>query len=422
MERFQTIDVFTPTSPARLSFVDRIKINDRLVDALRQPGMQIVVYGTSGCGKTTLLVNKLAQVYEEHIIVRCSSVTTLEMLLLAAFDQLNKYYVSEATTSQGTTLGGGLGTSYASIRAQMMVPPQLTESKLAEFLGDAKCCLVLEDFHKVSEGEKAKLSQTMKIFMDTAHDYPMVKIVAIGAADKAREVIEYDTEMRGRVTEILVPLMTQEEISEIIEKGSGLLNLSVPPSMKNAIAKYSNGMASVAHQLTLNICNSIGIVETMDDTVIIGPKELQAALERYVENSSDTLKAVFSRALRTKKKSKYENSRVIVKALSRLPLDGATHNDILKEIQSEIPEYPPSNLTVYLRELRTEDRGELIRYDSYSNKFAFSEPMFSVYAKCLFQESATEGEITIEDALQIDVGKLVRDRIAALSKSTPEAL
>ena len=38
-------DVFTPTKPARLTFVEREKINDRLVNALRTPCKQLIVYG-----------------------------------------------------------------------------------------------------------------------------------------------------------------------------------------------------------------------------------------------------------------------------------------------------------------------------------------------------------------------------------------
>jgi ABC-type lipoprotein export system ATPase subunit len=71
VEVYRTRDVFTPTTPARVAFVERNTVNDRLVNALTTPGKQIVVYGHSGSGKTTLLVNKLNQVYEQHLTTRC---------------------------------------------------------------------------------------------------------------------------------------------------------------------------------------------------------------------------------------------------------------------------------------------------------------------------------------------------------------
>ena len=73
VEKVDVYDVFTPTRPARLTFIERSNINERLVDALRTPGKQLVVFGHSGSGKTTLLVNKLHQVYDDHVTTRCMS-------------------------------------------------------------------------------------------------------------------------------------------------------------------------------------------------------------------------------------------------------------------------------------------------------------------------------------------------------------
>lgn len=77
-------------------------------------------------------------------------------------------------------------------------------------------CWVIEDFHKVEESEKMKLSQAMKIFMDCGTDYPELKIIALGAAQTARQVVEYDDEMRNRISEIEVLLMEDDEIHQII--------------------------------------------------------------------------------------------------------------------------------------------------------------------------------------------------------------
>ena len=79
-----------------------------------------------------------------------------------------------------------------SVKFTRFLPPQLTPQRLAVFCGAAKCCWVLEDFHKVPELEKTKMAQIMKVFMDTVVGLSNVKVVAIGAVDSAREVIKYD--------------------------------------------------------------------------------------------------------------------------------------------------------------------------------------------------------------------------------------
>ena len=97
-------DVFTPASPAKIAFVEREKINNKLVSALKMPGKQIIVYGHSGSGKTTLLVNKLKQLYENHITTRCMKGLTFDQLLIDAFDQLDRYFVAEKQKSLSSSI------------------------------------------------------------------------------------------------------------------------------------------------------------------------------------------------------------------------------------------------------------------------------------------------------------------------------
>lgn len=46
-------EIFTPTRPANLTYVERDKESEQLIRALKTPGKQIIVYGNSGSGKTT---------------------------------------------------------------------------------------------------------------------------------------------------------------------------------------------------------------------------------------------------------------------------------------------------------------------------------------------------------------------------------
>lgn len=112
-------------------------------------------------------------------------------------------------------------------KQQQILPPQSTPQMLARLLGGAECCWVLEDFHKMESTEKVKLAQIMKVFMDMADAYRNLKIIAIGAVGSARQAVEADAEMKNRVSEIFVPLMSDEEIGQIIQKGQDLLNFSM---------------------------------------------------------------------------------------------------------------------------------------------------------------------------------------------------
>ncbi|MBC7719466.1 MAG: hypothetical protein H7Z77_06710 [Chitinophagaceae bacterium] len=395
MDKHQTRDVFTPAKPARVAFVERESVNNRLVDSLNTPGKQIVVYGHSGTGKTTLLVNKLTQVYEHNITTRCMKGLTFEQLLLDAFDQLAPYFASEKSENIKTSSGIDLGASYLLLQAKVaaqttseagekharMLPPQLTPQALGRFLGAKKACWVLEDFHKIDEEEKYKLSQLMKVFMDLAYEYAELKIIAIGAVDTARQVVDYDREMRNRVAEVHVSLMTEQEVTAIIDKGEKALNIEISGDIKKLVGRHSNGLASVCHHLCLNMCNAAGVFCTVEgESLKLTKEHFATAVKAYVDEASDSIKSAFDKAFKQRRKTQYENARLILDALCSLPENGTARFDILRQIRHEQPKYPEANLKYLLPKLCTAEYGAIVRFDSNSGLHSFSEPIYRAYA------------------------------------------
>lgn len=433
MQKHNTFDVFTPTSPARLSFVEREGVNSRLVDALRTPGMQVVVYGHSGSGKSTLLLNKLQQLYEKHLISRCMRGLKFDQLVLDAFDQLSCFYSSEYSLSKSRTVKEKVSTEYMAIKAQIeasataeqsvkkarILPPQLTPQTLARFMGEANTCWVLEDFHKLDHVERANLSQVMKVFMDMADEYRNLKIVAIGAVDTARQIVEYDPEMKNRVAEIHVPLMIQEELIRIIDKGSSLLNLEFNNELKSGVGEFSNGMASVCHQICLNVCMSEEIYTTLDDEVIVDSEHLNTAIKMYLEQCSDTIKKSFDAAFKQKRPKRFDNARLILKALTEFSQEGGTRSEIYSKITRTVSDYPQGNMTTFINRLSSEGESAILRYDDVSGRYSFKDPIYRAFALAYFKNNQKQnGEISIRDLdaylenLKFDIG------IGGLSKIT----
>lgn len=391
--------IFTPSSPAIQNFVEREdEVNDQIIDALYTTGKQIVVYGHSGSGKTTLITNKLKQIYEHHITVRCMKTSTYDTIILQAFDELNPYYKETTSTKSSNDYNLKLANDYKLIKAEIalakkneestvlkrLIPPSLTMQTLARFLGNAKCCLVLEDFHKIPNDEKIAISQTMKLFMDMSDEFDELKIICIGAVDTGREVIAYDKEMSNRVSEILVPLMTKNEIHSIIKNGFEKLNIEIPEKITKQIINFSNGVPSICHEICLKLCLVKKIYVKCKEKEILTEEDFKNAINKYIKDSSDTIKSDFDKALEQKRKRTYNNTEQILKVLSTFDIMGATHSDILKKIQQKEPNYPQSNLTKYLGFLTTADYGGLIvkRISNYS----FKSPIYLTYTQLIFKE------------------------------------
>lgn len=406
---FRVNEVFTPTTPARISFVERELVNEKLVYALETPGKQIVIYGHSGTGKTTLLVNKLFQLYSGHITTRCMKGTTVDELIVSAFDKLDKFYISEQTIGKKKIFEASLEAAYLNIKSQLkatrqteenqksirVLPFQLSPENLAAFLGEQEFCWVIEDFHKVDDTQKQKLSQLMKVFMDCADDYPKVRIIAIGAVETARQVVEFDSEMRNRVSEIEVSLMTELEIRSIIDKGATALNLVFPDRVKQVIGKYSSGLGAACHDLCLKLCNAVGLVETGQYPIEINGEHFEKAIANYVEECSDSIRNQFEKALKLTRKSTINHAEIILEALSSFDDAGSDRYGLLKQIQKKSPSYTDIVLKKQITALLTESKGAVVKLSENSGQYSFSSPIYRVYALSRHHKSNGHNDSTI---------------------------
>ena len=335
MKSYSLYDVFTPAQPASLTFVERDSVIDAFRRALKTPGKQLIVYGYSGSGKTTLIKRKLETFNINSITTSCMKGMSFNDIVIDAFNKLGVYYSEEQVERKGSSIGGELSANYLGIKASLnagsssnsqgksrrAVTLPITAQTLATYFGEAKVCWIIEDFHKMDATEKTKLSQSMKIFMDLSDKYKLLKIIAVGAVSTAREVIQYDQEMKNRVAEIHIPLMTITELEQIIKKGSKLMNVNFSNEVTEKIATYSSGLASVTHQLSLLICESEDIYVTNKVDKNADDKTLDIAVDKYINENSDTLKHIYDLATKCKYKRKIENPEEILSAVLRSKRD-----------------------------------------------------------------------------------------------------
>lgn len=386
-------DVFTPTSSANISYISRTSVEKKLKKALDIPGKQIVIYGHSGSGKTTILNHIVKEQCLKTITSRCTNNSTIDTIILDAFDALNQYYTESTNISRKESLTGSITSEYLGIKSSIsgtlennvgeiqkrVLPPQLTIQRLCDFIGSTKALWIIEDFHKIPENEKSKISQMMKLFMDKAVDYPNSKIIVLGAANNGYEVVQHDTELNNRVSEIEVPLLTTTEIVRIVEKGATALNISISTETATEIAKYANCLATIAHQLAYNLCFNNNISKTQRKLAIIPNSELDQAVKDFTSEKQDTYKKLYMK-ITQQREGKYQNVSIILSTLCEMD-DNVTQHALLTKIQENFPSYPPSNLSTYLKQLYSPEREEVLRNNA--GRISFSEPFFKSYIRML---------------------------------------
>jgi len=398
-------EVFTPSKPADITFVERIEINKRIDRAIRTSGKQIIIYGFSGVGKTTLLFKKLKEFNLNYIKTSCITGMTIQDIVIDAFNQLDIYYSNQKDKIETNTLGGNLEASFWVLKAGLKAETKedskssqkravelpITPQTLAKYIGSANLVWVIEDFHKIEESHKKQMAQIMKVFMDASTDFPNLKIIALGAVNSAREVVQYDSEMRSRISEIEVPLMSHDNLKRIIETGEKLLNIKFSQNVTNRIVTYSSGLPAVTHQLCLLLCELNDVLKTKSNLVQIQSQKFNEAMEEYIEENSDSLKAIFEQATKILHSRKNENPLDLLSYIITLAKDNFSIPDLKDSIQKGNANYKGTNLKKYIDEFIEPNRSEILRFNANHNTYYFSNPFIKAYVQCSLKLDSHKG-------------------------------
>ena len=382
------IDIFTPNTIARLTYIRREDLENSLSLNLSIPGKQIIIYGDSGSGKTTLLKKILSDNKTKAIQIHCSSDTTFDDIILDTFDSLNPYYTKEKNISFLQSISSALKSDYKILSTEIginnkvsseekkerLLPPRLTPQKLAKFLGAIEVVLILEDFHKVSNEEKKKIADILKIFIDTANDFPKVKIVCIGAVGSANELIKLDSNLYPRIAELHVPLLLESEIKALVKRGCDILNISMSDNLVEKISYYSNRLASLTHQMCYDICCSNNILKTQCKQKRIDDRYFQDAINSYINRNSDTLKNIYDSCV------KRSLAWYILKTFVTKMKDSIKFEEIRSGVCQNQRAYTDEEIRKELEELSAVTIN-IIRYDKNSDKYSISTPFWGAFLK-----------------------------------------
>ncbi|RMZ58458.1 hypothetical protein D1632_12625 [Chryseobacterium nematophagum] len=229
----------------------------------------------------------------------------------------------------------------------------------------------------------------MKVFMDMSLEYDDVKIIAIGALGTARQVVEYDKEMNNRVSEIFVPYMSDNEISNIISTGEKLLNLKFSKDVKEKIIKFSCGLPSICHQLCLNICFNLRILKTQKNLKVINVDDLDKAIEKFLEEKSDSLKADYDTSVKVAKNARNNLPEKIIEICLNIEKDEFTYEEILSKIDNKI--FNIKDVDKILAELVSIKRAEILFFDEYSNHYRFSNLFLKAYCSLKLKDRISNG-------------------------------
>lgn len=385
-------EVFTPTSAAKVNYVERTDLEERVNEDLNTPGKQIVLFGSSGSGKTTIIQHLLSKRGIRYIITHCDSQTTFESILLSAFDNLNVYIEKEVVKTHSSSVAASIESEYRSLKAATqtqftesssttytpLLPPQLTPQKLAQFCGETKTIWIIEDFHKVNAIEKKRIADMLKIFVDSANQYRISKVVCIGACESASELIQFDPNLKNRISEIRIPLLTENYIRHIVRNGFDMLNVRISPSLEEKLYFYSARLGSQVHQMCLDICNGMHISQRSRKCVILDDSAFtKYAVKGFVEHNEGKFSSIYDKA------SRNELGWYVLVTFTRNSQETLAFREIKRLVNLKGRTFTDEEILSTLNELQSPEN-EIIIYNPMTEKYRISSPFWLAFLRMQF--------------------------------------
>lgn len=242
-------------------------LQDRLSDSLRELGAQIVLYGDTGVGKSSLLRWAADDEGMDMVVVECTSAMDYEKIIETAIGKLVDFeeFKRVRSTSAEVEAEAGIGVKILlSLKGRLKggvgenreftVTAKAPLDTLIEAMSKTgKKIIALDNFQNiVAERDRLLVAQMMEFLSDRARETDGIMCVVVGIADDAASLLGASGSFRRRAPEIGVPRMPDDEVQEILERGFGLLGLTIEPSALASMIFYSDGFPYFAHLLGLN--------------------------------------------------------------------------------------------------------------------------------------------------------------------------
>lgn len=276
-----------------INYIERPDIDGTFVEALVN-GKHVSLYGASKTGKSSLIEKHVGDA--ERLYIQCSKdwkyddfIDSLLNVVYGRQEQSTEIVkeIADTTNASGKIGGsaGGFSTQlsrdfFKSERSVVRIIDQKKYNllnlgdliRLFDDIGFGKSTelksnlfIVIDDFHRLSDDAQIKIANVAKMLFDNVN----VVLICVGIWAEEHKLSSLCSELMGRCEEINCNVWGSEQLEEVAEQGSRMLNIEFPKGFSEATAKLSCGSVFIVQECCAEACRQLNVTYAKNKLTVL---------------------------------------------------------------------------------------------------------------------------------------------------------
>ena len=268
---------YTPSQPVfdPRMFAGRMGVLKAAIRAIEDQRLHLVIYGERGIGKTSLLHMLASAAREARYIVvylSCGASSNFDETFRSVATEIPLLFHGDYSP---TNAAAETGDSVASLLGDRTVLPRQF-GDICNKLTGTRVLVILDEFDRTENvAFRRDVAELIKILSDRS---ARVQLVIAGVAADLAELVEHIPSVRRNILAVPVPLMSSEEIGQLVSNGERTSGVTFAPQTRDYVVSISAGSPYIASL----ICHHAALNAVDDERVNVLPADVTSALEQAI--------------------------------------------------------------------------------------------------------------------------------------------
>lgn len=377
-----------------------------------QSGLHIVIFGERGVGKTSLanIVEPLVVVMEGHLYdtknlapriivkVNVSASDSFADVWRRAFDEIS-------WLEDGPAVGFRPDVSQEprTLRGVFHLSDTPTIDEVRKTLAHLeRSIFIFDEFDRAALNERRSFTDLIKALSDYAIDST---VILVGVSETIDKLVQDHASIARAIVQVFLPRMNEDELREILDKASEVLQIELDDAAMTMIVRTSQGLPHYAHLIGLHATREAA--KRLSNRVLVD--DVGRSFRKAVSEALQTIREKYHTAVHSAHKGalydKVLLACAVAAATSQDELGYFHASDVVAPLSRVLAR---SNVTIatfqkHINEFAEKSRGPILERSGAprSYKYRFRDPMLSPY---VFMTAVSSKIVTDEEMSHLITG------------------